>query len=177
MTPARLTRFSMLGGGFMLLSACAVLLPEESVMTPEEDLAITKQVQYELMSERPAATAAEAAVLFRAVCLDQAPSFERSSTVLNQMPEIEINADSGYQHINLNISFLLLGGDGNKRCVMTFNSDEEADAIEAEFLESISLVPGITYDFRAPSRRTLNIYTISVQAAPVEFPPLTPVTQ
>ena len=146
-------------------------------MTPEEDLAITKQVQYELMSERPAATAAEAAVLFRAVCLDQAPDFERSSTVLNQMPEININADSGYQHINLNVSFLLLGGAGNKRCVMTFNSDETAEAIEAELLESISLVPGITYDFRAPSRADLKIYTISVQAAPVEFPPVAPATQ
>ncbi len=163
-----------LGGGALFLSACVATVDPE--MTPEENLAITKQVQYDLVSVRPAATAAEAAVLFRAVCLDQAPDFERSSLVLNQMPEIEINADAGYQHINLNVSFLLLGGEGNKRCIMNFTSDDGPELVETELKEVLN-VPGIIYDFQPPPRRNLNIYSISVQAAPVEFPPVEPVTE
>jgi len=175
MTGIPIKRLSFWGGSMLFLSACVAVT--DSDLTPEEDLAITKQVRNALMPDRPAATAAEAAVLFRAVCLDQAPDFERSSAVLNQMPEIEINADSGYQNINLNISFLLVGGEGDKRCVMTFNSDDDAELVEAELLEVLSVVPGITYDFQPPSRASLNIYTISVKAAPVEFPPVEPVIQ
>ncbi len=175
MEKTSIKRIFFLGGG-LLLSACAAVIEPEP--TPEIDLAITKTVQTAAMADRPAATAAEAAVLFRAVCLDQAPDFERSALVLNQMPEIAINAESGYQHINLNISFSLEGGEGNKRCTMTFNSDDGAAAVEAELNEVLN-VPGIISSFSPPPRnRNLNIYSITVQAAPpAEMPPIEPITQ
>ncbi len=167
MTILSLQRNTFLGGGLFVLSACIPVLESEM---PEENLAITKEVQTDPMGERPPATAAEAAVLFRAVCLDQAPDFERSSQVLNQMPEIEINAESGYQHINLNVSFSLEGGVGNKRCTMTFNSDDSPELVEAELNEVLN-IPGIISSFSPPPRRRgLNIFSISVQADPNAAP-------
>ncbi len=165
---------SFIGGGTLFLSACAALIPPPAA--PEPSLAITKPVQYEQILARTPATAAEAAVLFKAVCIDQAPSFELSSQVLNQMPEIAINAESGYQHINLDLSFSLQGGEGDKRCTMIFNSDDDPALVEAE-LNEVMNIEGIISNFTPPPRRrNLNIYSITVQAAPpAEFPPVAPV--
>ncbi len=162
-----MTRFPLKGltfiGGALFLAACV------TQVEPEPEPAPVKQVQLEPMMERPATTAAEAAVLFRTVCLDQAPTFERSAQVLNQMPEIAINAESGYQHINLNVSFSLQGGDGNKRCTMIFNSDDDPDLVKAELNEVLSVVQGILVNYSPPPRNR-NIFSITVQADPDALP-------
>ncbi|MCF6273913.1 MAG: hypothetical protein L3J37_12150 [Rhodobacteraceae bacterium] len=153
---------ALIGGSAIFLAAC-VVQPE---IAPIEDMPIIKPVQTEPVPPRPPATAGEAAFMFKGVCIDTAPDFERAARVLNQMPEIIISAESGYQHINLDISFSVQGGDGNKRCTMIFNSDDDPELVEKE-LNEVMNIPGITSRFTPPPRgRNLNIFSITVQAAP-----------